>query len=149
MGGGAISEFEARVRASFTRQKIMETLRVTISRISLGEIELLMPFMADFTQQHGFIHAGTIATVLDNACGYAGFTRMQPGWAVLTVEFKANFLAPAKGESFQFVGKTVKAGRAITVCDAQAFSRTRGDEKLIATMTATLMAVTGREGIAD
>ncbi|MGA7328719.1 MAG: PaaI family thioesterase [Rhodomicrobium sp.] len=147
MAEGASGDFEARIRASFARQKIMETLRVSISRLSLGEIELLMPFTPDFTQQHGFVHAGTIATVLDNACGYAAFTTMQPGSAVLTVEFKANFLAPAKGESFRFVGKTVKAGRVITVCDAQAFSRTGSDEKLIATMTATLMAVAGREGI--
>ena len=87
------------------RQKIMETLRVTISRISLGEIELLMPFMADFTQQHGFIHAGAIATVLDNACGYAGFTRMQPGSAVLTVEFKRIFWRLQKEKAFDSLGR--------------------------------------------
>ena len=85
--------------------------------------------------------------MFDSACGYAAFSLMPADAAVLTIEFKANFLAPAKGESFRFVGKTVKAGRTITVCDGQAFARSGGDEKLIATMTATLMAITGRAGI--
>jgi len=140
-------EFNARMRASFARQKVMQTLGVRIARVAHGEVEFTMPYAEAFTQQHGFLHAGTVATVLDSACGYAAFTLMAPEAAVVTIEFKANFLAPAKGESFRFVGKTVKAGRTITVCDAQAFARTGSDEKLIATMTATIMAVKGRAGI--
>ncbi|MGO9172675.1 MAG: PaaI family thioesterase [Rhodomicrobium sp.] len=140
-------EFETRVRASFARQKVMQTLGVAITRIAAGEVEFAMPFAPDFTQQHGFLHAGTVATVLDSACGYAAFTVMAPEAAVMTIEFKANFLAPAKGESFRFAGKVLKAGRTVTVCEAQAFGRAGGIEKLIATMTATIMAVTGRAGI--
>jgi uncharacterized protein (TIGR00369 family) len=140
-------EFEARVRSSFARQKVMQTLGVSISRLAPGEAEFLMPYAEDFTQQHGFLHAGTVATVLDSACGFAAFTLMAPEAAVLTIEFKANFLAPAKGESFRFVGKAVKAGRTITVCDGQAFARIGAGEKLIVTMTATIMALTGRAGI--
>lgn len=140
-------EFEARMRASFERQKVMQTLGVTIERVAPGEVEFAMPFAPDFTQQHGFLHAGIVSTVLDSACGYAAFTLMAPDAAVLTVEFKANFLAPAKGDRFRFAGKVVKAGRTITVCEAQAFARTGNDEKLIATMTGTLMSLTGRTGI--
>ncbi len=146
MAGGS-GEFETRVRASFARQKVMQTLGVTIAGVAAGEVEFTMPYAAGLTQQHGFLHAGIVATVLDSACGYAAFTLMAPEAAVMTIEFKANFLAPAKGESFRFVGKTVKAGRTITVCDAQGFGRTGTHEKLIATMTATIMAVTGRAGI--
>jgi uncharacterized protein (TIGR00369 family) len=135
------------MRASFMRQKVMQTLGVTIGRVAPGEVEFAMPFAPDFTQQHGFLHAGIVSTVLDSACGYAAFTLMAPDAAVLTIEFKANFLAPAQGDGFRFVGKVVKAGRTITVCDAQAFARTGGDEKLIATMTGTLMSLTGRTGI--
>ncbi len=140
-------EFIARVRASFARQEVMRTLGVTIARVAQGEVEFTMPYSEGFTQQHGFLHAGIVATVLDSACGYAAFTSMAPEAAVLTIEFKANFLAPAKGVSFRFVGKTVKAGRTITVCEAQAFARAGSDERLIASMTATIMAVTGRAGI--
>ncbi len=141
------SNFDARVRASFGRQNLMRTLGVTVERVAAGEVEFAMPFAPDFTQQHGFLHAGTVAAVLDSACGYAAFTLMAMDSAVMTIEFKANFLAPAKGESFRFVGKVVKAGRTITVCEGQAFGLTGADGKLIATMTATIMSVTGRAGI--
>src|SRR5271166_782635 len=118
--------FEARVRDSFVRQKVMKTLNVSIDKVLPGEVVFLMPFAPDFTQQHGFLHAGTVATVLDSACGYAAFTLMSPEAAVMTVEFKANFLAPAKGERFRFEGKVLKAGRQISVCDAHAFADTGG-----------------------
>jgi len=140
-------DFEARMRASFARQRVMQTLGAAIVRVVPGEVELLMPFAPEFTQQHGFLHAGTLASVLDSACGYAAFTLMPPEAAVLTIEFKANFLAPARGESFLFLGKALKPGRTITFCEAQAFACEGSSKKLISTMTATVMTVTGRAGI--
>jgi acyl-coenzyme A thioesterase PaaI-like protein len=68
--------------------------------------------------------------------------------AVLTIEFKTNLIAPARGDYFLFRGRVLKPGRTITVCEAQAFAAEAGKEKLVATMTGTLMALFGREGIA-
>jgi uncharacterized protein (TIGR00369 family) len=107
-----------------------------------------MPYAAAYTQQHGFIHAGIITTALDTACGYAAFSLMPDNAAVLTVEFKTNLLAPARGDYFLFRAHVVKPGRTITVCDAQAFAIEGGKEKLVATMTGTLMALFDRDGIA-
>ena len=108
-----------------------------------------MPFAPAFTQQHGFIHAGIISAVLDSACGYAAFSLMPADAAVLTVEFKTNLLAPAKGDRFLFRARVVKPGRTLTVCDAQAFALEGGaDERLVATMTGTLMALFERPNVA-
>jgi uncharacterized protein (TIGR00369 family) len=101
--------FTDRVRASFARQQVMQTLGVEIVGLHAGRIELTMPFAPNFTQQHGFIHAGIIATVLDSACGYAAFSLMPAEAAVLTVEFKTNLIAPAKGEQFSFRAPRPKA----------------------------------------
>ena len=140
--------FAARVRASFTRQQIMQTLGVEIVDVHAGRIELTMPFASSFTQQHGFIHAGIIATVLDSACGYAAFSLMPAEAAVLTVEFKINLIAPAKGEQFAFRAHVLKPGKTLSVCDARAFASDRNHaERLVATMTGTLIAVYDREGI--
>ena len=142
--------FEDRVRASFSRQRVMQTLGISITRLEPGDIELTMPYDAAYTQQHGFNHAGIISAALDSACGYAAFSLMPADAAVLTVEFKTNLLAPAKGEQFKFRARVVKPGRTLTVCDAQAFAETGDtDAKLIATMTGTLMAVFERHGIAQ
>jgi uncharacterized protein (TIGR00369 family) len=141
--------FADRVRASFARQRMMQTLGVEIAQLVPGEIELVMPYEVAFTQQHGFIHAGVMATVLDSACGYAAFSLMPTDAAVLTVEFKINLLAPAKGERFLFRAQVVKPGRTLTVSDGRAFAVDGGSEKLVATMNGTLMAVYDRPNISQ
>jgi uncharacterized protein (TIGR00369 family) len=137
--------YQQRVRASFDRQKAMRSLAVTIDRLEPGEICLRMPYNSAFTQQHGYVHAGIISTALDSACGYAAFSLMAPDAEVVTVEFKTNLLAPATAEHFVFRASVVKPGKTLTVCNAQAFASSRGvEERLIATMTATLMALVDR-----
>ncbi len=136
-----------RVRASFARQTAMATLGIELASVEKGAVELRMPYAAPFTQQHGFIHAGIISTALDSACGYAAFSTMSADAAVLTVEFKVNLLAPAKGDRFVFRARVLKPGRTLTVCEAQAFAYEGDRAKLIASMTGTLMAVYGRDGI--
>ena len=129
---------------TFDRQQAMQTLGISIARLEPGEVDLSMPYSAAFTQQNGFVHAGIITAGLDNACGIAAFTLMPAGSDILTVEFKTNLLAPAKGERFFFRAHVVKPGRTLTVCEARAFAEADGVETLIATMTGTLMAMTPR-----
>lgn len=140
-------DFERRVRDSFARQGVMGTLGATLQRVELGEVEIALDWAPGLTQQHGFLHAGVVSTVLDSACGYAGFTLMEPEAAVLTIEFKVNLLAPARGQRFRMVGRVLKPGRTITVTEGQAFAIDQGREKLVATMNATLMAITGRDDV--
>ena len=112
-----------------------------------GRIELAMPYDTAFTQQHGFVHAGIMATALDSACGYAGFSLMPADAAVLTIEYKINLLAPAKGQLFRMVGQVVKPGRTISVVDGRAYALDGGRQKLVASMTATVMTVYDRPGV--
>lgn len=140
-------DFERRVRDSFARQGVMGTLGATLQRVEPGEVEIAVDWAPGLTQQHGFLHAGVVSTVLDSACGYAGFTLMEPEAAVLTIEFKVNLLAPARGQRFRMVGRVLKPGRTITVTEGQAFAIDQGREKLVATMNATLMAITGRDDV--
>ena len=142
-------EFRARVAASFARQNAMARLGIALVRVEPGEVEVAFAYHEDLTQQHGFIHAGILATALDTACGYAAFSLMAPDAAVLSIEFKINLLAPARGERFRIVGRVVKPGRTITVCEAQAFACQVDASRLVATMTGTMMAVFDREGIAQ
>ena len=141
----ACADFETRVRDSFDRQAMMHTLSARLEIVAPGMIEISMPYDPAFTQQHGFLHGGTVATVLDSACGYAGYSLMDEDSAVLTVEFKINFMAPAKGQSFLFRAEVVKPGRTLILAEGKAVARdAEGAEKQIASMSCTLMAVRGR-----
>ena len=140
-------DFEARVRESFARQAAMRTLGATLAVVKPGQVEITLPWAEPLTQQHGFLHAGMVATALDSACGYAGFSLMAADAAVLTIEFKINLLSPAQGQRFRMVGTVVKPGRTVTVCEGHAYAIDGGQEKLVATMGCTLMAVVGRDNI--
>lgn len=143
--------FEQRVRASFAKQAVMRTMGISLERVAPGECELAMPFHADLTQQHGFLHAGVVTTIMDSACGYAAFSLMAPGAAVLAVEFKVNLLAPARGERFRAVARVAKAGRTLSVVTAEfrAHAGKGDDYTVVAMMTGTMMAVMGRPGLED
>ncbi|MFT6399815.1 MAG: hypothetical protein ACJAYU_004584 [Bradymonadia bacterium] len=126
----------------------MATLGAELTRVETGEVEIILPFRSELTQQHGFLHAGALTSVIDSACGYAALTMMPSDAAVLSVEFKMNMLSPAKGERMVAIGTVKKAGRTLIVCVGDVFADTGDERKLVATMTATMMVVQGR-GLAD
>lgn len=140
-------DFDARVRASFDKQGAMHTLGATLAELAPGRAVIELPWQQALTQQHGFLHAGMVAAALDSACGYAASTLMPADAGVLTIEYKINLLAPAQGERFRMEGLVLKPGRTITVAEGRAVAFHEGREKLVATMTATLMTITGRAGI--
>ena len=127
----------------------MRTLGATLESVSLGTVEIALRPREDVSQQHGFVHAGAVSAIADTASGYAALTLMPASAGVLTTEFKINLLAPAKGNRIIAVGKVVKAGRTLTLAQAEVFAESGGHSKLIALLTATLMAVEGREGVSD
>ena len=137
-----------RVRASFARQQVMATIGATLDAVAPGEVTISMPPSAALTQQHGFLHAGIIATIADSACGYAALSLMPDDAAVLSIEFKANMLRPAEGERFIARARVIKPGRTICVTDATVHAVRNGAETLVATMTGTMMVVQGR-GLSD
>jgi uncharacterized protein (TIGR00369 family) len=139
--------FEQAVRDSFAAQQLMGTIGARLARVVAGEVEIRVPFRPDLTQQHGFLHAGVVTSALDSACGYAAFSLMPAGAGVLSVEFKTNLLAPARGDELIARGRVVRAGRTVTVCQADAFMRTGADETLIATMLATMMTILDRPDV--
>ena len=136
-----------RVRSSFAQQGAMHTLGARLGRLAPGAVDIEIDWAQGLTQQHGFLHAGVVATALDSACGYAAFTLMAATAEVLTIEFKINLLAPARGKQFRMEGRVLKPGRTVSVCEGRAYAISDGQEKLIASMSCTLMAATGRTDI--
>ena len=133
--------FEIRIRNSFERQQVMQLLNVRLAKVLPGEVHIELPFSPRITQQHGHVHAGIITTIVDSACGYAAYSLMPADASVLSVEFKMNFLHPAKGEYFVGIGKVVKSGRTLTVCPGEMQAIYQGKNQVVALMQATMIAV--------
>jgi uncharacterized protein (TIGR00369 family) len=135
------TDFESRIRASFDRQMVMQTIGASLSHIQAGEVRIELPFRPALTQQHGYLHAGIVGLIVDSACGYAAYTLMPADSEVLSVEYKINFLSPAQGQTFLAVGRVVKPGRTLTVCAGDVWAHNAGEAKLVATMQSTMICV--------
>lgn len=148
MKAAAHPGFDARVRASFGKQRLMATIGAVVEEVAPGRVSLRLPFRADLTQQHGFLHAGVLAALADSACGYAALSLMPPDAAVLSIEFKINMLAPARGEPVIARAEVIRAGRTVMVCRADVHALHEGAEKLVAAMQGSMMVVR-TEGMKD
>ncbi len=133
--------YEARIRSSFEKQGVMKTICANLTKIAPGEVVIEFSYDSSLTQQHGYIHAGVVTTVVDSACGYAAYTLMPPDSEVLTIEYKVNFMSPARGEIFKGIGKVIRSGRTITVCSGDVVAIEGGKERVVATMLATMISV--------
>jgi uncharacterized protein (TIGR00369 family) len=133
------SDYEAAVRQSFERQRMMTTLRVSLVHLAPGEVDLSAPYAPEFGQQNGYWHAGAVASLADSANGYAALSLAPPDTNVLAVEFKINLLAPARGAGFLAQGRVVRPGRTLTVCLAEVFAVEGSLRTAIATMLSTVI----------
>lgn len=136
-----LENLHTRIMASFKAQGLMTTLGAEIITVADGEVHITLPFSAKLSQQHGYLHAGAITSIVDSACGYAALTKAPTGYEVVTAEFKINLMRPAIGERFLAIGKVLNAGKLLTICtgEVQAFSGT--ESKVIAVMQATIVNV--------
>jgi uncharacterized protein (TIGR00369 family) len=141
--------FACRVATSFSRQSIMTTIGARLVSVKPGAVEIVLPVAGHISQQHGFVHAGVVATIADSAAGYAALSLMPEGSGVLTTEFKINLVSPATGERLIARGGVIKAGRTLTLAQTQVMAVTDGAEKLCALLTATLMTIQGKDGVSD
>src|SRR5437773_2677697 len=138
--------FATDVARSFAQQPIMNLIGARLSLVEPGVIEITLPYRPDLTQQHGYLHAGVVATIADSACGYAAFTLMPAGSNVLSVEFKVNLLRPAQGVEFLTRAEVIKAGRTLTVVRADVFGIDGSKERtLVAMMQGTMICLHKKE----
>lgn len=134
--------FAEEINSSFAKQSVMNLIGAELTRVEAGLIEITLPYRADLTQQHGYLHAGIVTTMVDSACGYAAYSLMPAGSEVLSVEFKMNMLRPARGKTFKARAEVIKPGRTLTVARGDVFGIDEsGGQELVATMLATLICL--------
>lgn len=121
----------------------MTTLGASLAHVADGEVHIALPFSAHLSQQHGYVHAGAVTSIVDSACGYAALTRAPQGYEVVTAEFKINLMRPAIGQRFVAVGQVANAGKllAVTTGEVRAYAEGSADYKVVALMQATMVFV--------
>ena len=141
--------YEERVRKSFSRQAFMSTIGAKLEWVRPGAVLIRLPFQNSLTQQHGYIHAGVLASILDSACGYAALSLAPLSTTVVSVEFKINLLLPAVGRELYAQAKVVRSGRTLSVCQAECRADFPENHRVIALMQATIMSLEERKDLSE
>ena len=136
--------YAERVRASFAGQGAMALIGAGLVDVRPGYCAIALAPRPEVSQQHGYVHAGILAALVDTAGGYAGFTLFPEDSSVLTVEFKLNLLAPAQGERIVAEGFVVKPGRTLAITRGEIHAEQGATRKLVAIMQQTLIVMHGR-----
>ena len=125
-------------------QGAMRLIGARVTEVDEGVVEMEVDFKPELSQQHGYVHAGVVSTLVDTAGGYAGYTLFPAGSSVLTAEFKINLLAPAQGDRIVAEGFVVKPGRTLCITRGEVHAEHGGKRTLIAIMQQTLMVMHGK-----
>lgn len=138
-----MSDIHERIASSFGAQGLMATLGAKLDLVSDGEVHIALPYSEGISQQHGYVHAGAITSIVDSACGYAALTKAPADCEVVTAEFKINLLRPALGKRFLAIGRVQNSGKLLTVCtgEVRAFPGPGPVHKVVALMQATIVNV--------
>ena len=136
--------YAGRVRSSFARQQAMTLVGAELVAVEAGYCAIALVPRPEVTQQHGYVHAGVVATIVDSAGGYAGFTLFPIDASVLTVEYKLNLLAPAAGERLMAEARVVRPGRTLAITRGEVYAEAAGKRTLCAIMQQTLIVLSGK-----
>lgn len=134
-----MNDIQERIAVSFTSQGLMATLGARLVSVADGEVQIELPFSTQLSQQHGYVHAGAITSIVDSACGYAALTKAPLDSDVVSAEFKINFVRPAIGERFLAIGKVQTSGKLLTVCTGEVRALSGTTWKVVAIMQATMV----------
>ena len=140
----AFAGYADRVRASFARQGAMALMGAELIAVEPGYCAIALTPRPELFQQHGYVHAGIVGSIVDSAGGYAGYTLFPDDCSVLTVEFKLNLLAPAAGDRLVAEGRVVKPGRTLAITQGEVHAEKNGKRTLVALMQQTLMVMHGK-----
>jgi uncharacterized protein (TIGR00369 family) len=123
-------------RAALARQPFSVLLQAELVSYTAGVAELKIPITEQIKQQHGFVHGGVVSYLADNALTYAGACAM--GGAVVTAEFKINYIRPAIGTSLVARASALHAGKTQAVCRCDVFAISAEGELLCAAAQGTI-----------
>jgi len=126
------------IQESFARQGLNATLGASLTLVEPGQVHIEIDFSPHLTQQNGYLHAGLITSIADNACGYAALSLLPARSDVLAVEFKINLLAPARAPRFEARARVIRPGRTLSVVQADVYGIDQGLAEMVATMLQTV-----------
>jgi uncharacterized protein (TIGR00369 family) len=128
----------------FGAGKLPRLLGVEIISVTAKHVVGRMPIRPELLAPNGYLHAGSVITLADTACGYGTLESLPKGsTGFTTVELKANFLGTVREGAIKCEATLAHGGRSTQVWDAKVFDEATG--KVMALFRCTQMILYARE----
>src|SRR6185295_14931459 len=90
-------------------------LGIELDAVSPGTATLGLKVRKELKQNHGVIHGGAIASLIDTAMAFAIISLLEPREKVTTVDLTISYLRPVTAGRMIAVAKVVRSGRRLFV----------------------------------
>jgi len=135
MNGAKITAAQLRrIRKAVDTVPFAKLLGIELDDVSRGTATLGINVRAELKQNHGVVHGGVIASLIDTATAFAIISLLAPGERVTTVDLTIAYLRPLTEGRVTAVAKVLRAGRRLFVVSAEVFDK---DKKLATTALST------------
>jgi len=135
MSGKELTPAQARrIQKAIESVPYAHLLGIELDDISKGTATLGLNIRKELTQNHGVVHGGAIASLIDTAMAFAIITLLSPREKVTTVDLTISYLRPLTEGRITATARVVRAGRRLFVVSAEVFGK---DEKPAATALST------------
>ena len=138
-GEGELSKLQKDgIAAKMANNPIVNFMSIGLREVTSGEATLVLKHREELRNSMGLLQGGILGVLADVAGGVSLYSVLSNPLKVVipTVEFKLNFLRPARGGDLVARGRVVHSGRQIAVCQVEIFS---DDGVLLATGVFTYM----------
>ena len=135
MNGAKLNAAQTRrLRAAAKAVPFFRLLAIEVVEVTSGNATLSLEVRKELTQNHGVVHGGAIASLIDSAMAFAIIPLLAPKERVTTVDLTISYLRPLTKGRATATAKVVKSGRRLFVVTADVLDN---DGRLAATSLST------------
>ena len=118
-GASLTPEQLERIERAIEAVPYAQLLGIQLEKVAPGEATLALAIRPELTQNHGVVHGGAIASLLDTATAFAILTLLEPNERVTTVDLTVSYLRPAVEGKLHATARVLRQGRRLFTVSAE------------------------------
>jgi uncharacterized protein (TIGR00369 family) len=120
MSDGALpAERLERIARAMETVPYAQLLGIQLENLAPGEATLVLAVRPDLLQNHGVVHGGATASLIDSATAFAILTLLEPEERVTTVDLTICYLRSAREGQMKATARVLRQGRRLLTVSAE------------------------------
>lgn len=128
-----------RIERALASVPFAKLLGLQVESVEPGFAVMTLPIRDDLKQNHGVVHGGAIASLIDSAMAFAIIPLLAEKERTTTVDLTIHYLRPLTEGVAKSSARVVRAGRRVIVVSAEVLDH---NDRLVATALSTYLRLT-------